>query len=86
MPAPSTETNLLTTLDLADRWKVSAGALANDRSAGIGPRFVKLGYRVRYRLEDVVAYESLRVVGTDEQGRGSQREDKLEAVPAGVGR
>ncbi|QCX26420.1 helix-turn-helix domain-containing protein [Nocardioides jishulii] len=32
--------------------------LANWRSAGTGPTFVKIGGMVRYRLADVEAYEA----------------------------
>jgi hypothetical protein len=48
---------LLTEADLAARWKVSKGALANDRSAGRGIPFIKIQSRVRYRAVDVEAFE-----------------------------
>jgi hypothetical protein len=48
---------LLTEADLAARWQVSKGALANDRSAGRGIPFVKIQSRVRYREIDVEAFE-----------------------------
>ena len=49
---------LLTTRDLAQRWQVNAGSLANDRSAGRGVPYVKIGGAVRYRLRDVEVFES----------------------------
>lgn len=52
----------LTPADLAQRWGMSIGTLANDRSAGRGPAYVKLGGRVVYRLVDIEAYEAARVV------------------------
>lgn len=53
---------LLTETDLAHRWQVARGSLANDRSANRGVPFVKLGTRVRYRLSDVEAYEAAALV------------------------
>lgn len=43
--------------DLALRWSVTVGHLANLRSAGTGPAYLKLGGRVLYRLTDVEDYE-----------------------------
>ena len=61
-------TTLLTTEDLAARWQVSTGHLANLRSAAKGPRFARLGRSVRYRLADVEAYEDARLqVTTDDE-------------------
>jgi len=43
--------------DLAARWHVSVRTLERWRWLGGGPRFLKVGGRVVYRLEDVEAYE-----------------------------
>jgi hypothetical protein len=49
---------------LAERWSVSVGHLANLRSAGTGPAYLKLGGRILYRLADVEDYETrARVTG-----------------------
>lgn len=58
-PAPpaSTPQSHLTQLELARRWNKSVGTLERFRSEGIGPRFLKIGGTVRYRLEDIEAYE-----------------------------
>jgi hypothetical protein len=53
-----TSETLLTTRDLAQRWQVNAGSLANDRSAGRGVPYVKIGGAVRYRLHDVEVFEA----------------------------
>ena len=53
---------LLTAEDLAARWQVSRGSLANERSAGRGAPFVKLSSRVRYRLADIEAFELAALV------------------------
>jgi len=53
-----TATILLTETDLAARWQVSKGALANDRSARRGVPFVKISAgRIRYRLDHIEAFE-----------------------------
>jgi hypothetical protein len=48
---------LLTPAELAERWQCSPGHLANMRSAGVGPVYLKLGSSIRYRVSDVQAYE-----------------------------
>jgi hypothetical protein len=44
--------------ELAERWNISARSLERWRWIGEGPRFLKLGGRVVYRLEDIEAYEA----------------------------
>jgi predicted DNA-binding transcriptional regulator AlpA len=48
----------LTADELADRWKLPAGTLASWRSRKVGPKFVKIGDLVRYRVSDVEQYEN----------------------------
>lgn len=48
-------------VELARRWKLSPRTLERWRWTGEGPRFVKLGGRVVYRLEDVVNFEAKNV-------------------------
>ena len=47
----------LNQIELAARWNISHRTLERWRWTGEGPRFVKLGGRVVYRLEDVEEYE-----------------------------
>jgi hypothetical protein len=47
----------LTERDVAERWRLSPKTLQNWRVAGRGPRFWKFGQAVRYRLDDVIAFE-----------------------------
>jgi hypothetical protein len=57
----STVTNLIRHLkqaDLAQRWNVSHRSLERWRWTGQGPRFLKIGGRVVYRLCDIEAYEA----------------------------
>jgi hypothetical protein len=46
--------------ELAARWSISARTLERWRWTGEGPAFLKIGGRVVYRLEDVLAYEQVR--------------------------
>ena len=43
---------------LADRWRVSPRTLEDWRWRKKGPRYLKIGGRVVYRLEDIEAYEA----------------------------
>jgi predicted DNA-binding transcriptional regulator AlpA len=47
----------LSTRDLAERWNISRRTLDRWRWAGEGPRFLKLGGRVVYRIADIEAFE-----------------------------
>ena len=46
--------------ELAARWTISARTLERWRWTGDGPAFLKIGGRVVYRLEDVLAYAQAR--------------------------
>lgn len=54
----------LTATALAERWGCSTGHLANLRSCGRGPRYLKPAGRVVYRIEDVESYEAASAVET----------------------
>jgi hypothetical protein len=54
--------DLLTAAELADRWAVTVGHLANLRAYGQGISYIKLGNRVAYRYADVIAYEDKHYV------------------------
>jgi hypothetical protein len=47
----------LNQIELARRWKISPRTLERWRWLKLGPRYLKLGGRVAYRLEDVEAFE-----------------------------
>jgi hypothetical protein len=47
--------------DLAKRWRMSPRTLEQWRWQGRGPRFLKIGGRVLYRLADVEAHESASI-------------------------
>ena len=47
----------LTQKELARRWTISHRTLERWRWTGKGPAFMKIGGRIIYRLEDVLAHE-----------------------------
>ena len=47
----------LNQIELAARWKISPRTLERWRWTGEGPRFMKLGGRVIYRVDDVEEFE-----------------------------
>lgn len=68
----SNDTVFLTPAELSKRWNgaVTTGTLANWRNQGKGPSFQKIGSRVLYRLDQVVAYEAANVVANDNHQTG----------------
>lgn len=54
--------DLLTPRQLADRWGITIGHLANLRHQGDGLGYVKIGSRIAYRYTDVIAYENAHYV------------------------
>ena len=54
---PAMSPPYLTQVELAARWRISPGTLERWRWAGEGPRFLKLGGRVVYRIADIEAFE-----------------------------
>ena len=63
--SPEAVHDLLTDAQLAVRWQLSRGTLANQRSQGRGPAYLKLAGRVRYRLSDIEAYEQAGFVSRE---------------------
>lgn len=45
-------------IELATRWCISPRTLERWRWRGTGPRYIKIGGRVVYRLEDIEAFEA----------------------------
>lgn len=56
----------LSQTELSARWNLSPRTLERWRWLGEGPRYLKLGGRVLYRLEDVEEFESANLIGTTE--------------------
>lgn len=59
--------------DLNERWggAVTIGTLANWRSQGQGPDFVKFGTRVLYPLDKVEAWEVAQLRGMNDNVKGN---------------
>lgn len=51
---------------LSERWggQIKPRTLANWRSQGVGPTFRRIGGRVLYAIEDVIAYEEASAAGS----------------------
>jgi predicted DNA-binding transcriptional regulator AlpA len=58
----------LTISDLAEREDVPEGTVYQWNSKGTGPRYMKIGRHVRYRLSDVVTWENSRYADTERSG------------------
>jgi hypothetical protein len=54
----------LNQIELAQRWHVSPRTLERWRWLGEGPRFLKIGGRVVYRLQDIEHYEAEQLRGS----------------------
>ncbi|GLZ13673.1 hypothetical protein Acsp04_39080 [Actinomadura sp. NBRC 104425] len=63
----------LTPKDLAERYGVPLKTVYAWNSGGAGPRYMKIGRHVRYRLADVIAWENERYAETGyaENGGGA---------------
>jgi len=63
----------LNQLELAVRWRISHRTLERWRWTGEGPKFLKVGGRVVYRLSDVEEYEqSIIRSSTSDRGQAQQ--------------
>jgi hypothetical protein len=52
-------------VELSRRWKLSPRTLERWRWLGQGPRYLKVGGRVVYRLEDIIEFEEHRLHEAD---------------------
>jgi predicted site-specific integrase-resolvase len=65
--------------DLAERWGVSQRTLERWRWLGFGPRYIKIGGRVVYRVDEIEAFEQ-------RQTRQSTSDKPAEVTSGGVDR
>jgi hypothetical protein len=70
-PSPEGVPVLLTDTQLAARWQLSRRTLANQRSQGRGPAYLKLAGRVQYRRSEIEAYERAGFVSREPAGTTS---------------
>jgi hypothetical protein len=54
----------MTQTELAERWRISEATLERWRTESNGPLFLKLGNQVRYRVQDVEAFEEVALRGS----------------------
>ena len=66
------EDKMITQKELAERWSLAEATLERWRSIGVGPHYVKLMSRVRYRLSDVEAFEAAGLTTPTRLSRTSQ--------------
>jgi predicted site-specific integrase-resolvase len=64
---------------LAERWGVSQRTLERWRWLGFGPRYIKIGGRVVYRVDEIEAFE-------ERQTRQSTSDKPVEAIVGGAAR
>lgn len=50
----------LTPKSLAQRWSIKPETLQRWRVANMGPRYIKIGGSVKYKIGDVIKYEKTR--------------------------
>lgn len=60
----------LTPIQLSELWGVSEATLRKWRWEGKGPKFVKLGAKVVYRLVDIEAYSEANVFSSTTESGG----------------
>jgi hypothetical protein len=63
----------LNQVEVAERWGFSPRTLENWRCRGEGPRFLKIGGKVVYRLQDVEAFEQNQLRAKTASARGRKR-------------
>lgn len=64
MPEKATPPTFMTATEVADMFAISTDSLAQDRFRGEGIPYVKIGSRVRYRLDAVLAYVDANTAAT----------------------
>lgn len=62
----------LTSKLLGRRWGLSHRTLERWRHDGTGPAFLKIGGRAVYRLEDIEAFEQLRLHNPERSGQADR--------------
>ena len=77
--SPTAETQIvhLDSLQLSRRLNISIKSLSRMRQGGTGPRFLRIGAKILYRLSDVLKYEQSRLfeaVGSPVEESGGEHE------------
>ena len=64
-------TDVLTELEAASRLGVSISGLRKWRNGGTGPKFVRLGRLIRYRVRDLEIWLNDRTVSSDDKDKSA---------------
>ena len=80
MPELTELPKFLKAADVADWLGISEQSLAADRHRGEGIPFVKIGSRVRYRLDEVMAYIEANTAQTEPPAKKPAHTHKLKRV------
>nr|DAY63354.1 MAG TPA: helix-turn-helix domain protein [Caudoviricetes sp.] len=57
----NTNTNVyLTTKELSKRWKINPNTIEHWRTQGFGPEFIRIGRKILYSLDSIIAFENKR--------------------------
>ena len=65
----------LNQVELAKRWNISPRTLERWRFLKSGPCYLKIGWRVVYRVEDIEAFEEEVIRYTNIETQGSANQD-----------
>jgi len=63
----------MTQTELAERWRISEATLERWRTESNGPLFLKLGNQVRYRVQDIEAFEEVALRGSTKTDGGVEQ-------------
>ncbi len=64
VPALQSLPSRLTRAEMALHWRVSLRTIERHEAAGIGPQPIRVGGRVLYRRDDVLAWEQAQIGGS----------------------
>nr|DAJ87854.1 MAG TPA: helix-turn-helix domain protein [Caudoviricetes sp.] len=54
---PMNDIKYLTTKELSQRWKLNPNTIEHWRTNGFGPHFIKIGRKILYSLDSIIAFE-----------------------------
>jgi hypothetical protein len=63
----------MTQVELAERWRISEATLKCWRTESSGPLFLKFGNQVRYRVQDIEAFEEVALRGLTKTDGGVEQ-------------
>lgn len=49
----------ITTKELSKRWKINPNTIEHWRSAGFGPKFIRIGRKILYSLNSISEFEQM---------------------------